>query len=93
LPYATARLDYHHSGVRSRPVGYQGGATAALRHDLLDGYDVFNLVLTSRDLPVELQLGVYNLFDASYFDPDFAEGKFDREWPRRSIMGQVSFKL
>jgi iron complex outermembrane receptor protein len=89
FPYLGMRIDWHRSGVRARPTAYQYGVAASLQRDRLDGYDVANLVFTTNRLPVDLQVGLYNVFDATYYDPDPLEGKFDREWARRTLFGEV----
>lgn len=93
LPYIGARIDWHHSGVRATPVLYQYTVAPTQQKNELDPYDVANVILTTNSLPAEFQLGLYNAFDATYYDPDHLEGKFDRQWARRTIFGEVNMEF
>ncbi|MBI4249371.1 MAG: TonB-dependent receptor [Elusimicrobia bacterium] len=74
-----------HMGRRNRPANYQADLASALRRDLLGAYDKVNLVLSTRDLPMDIMVGVYNVFDVQSFNPNYARGGYDIEHPGRSL--------
>ncbi|MCK4908970.1 MAG: TonB-dependent receptor [Planctomycetes bacterium] len=84
----------NHIGKRTKPVDYQQKADPANRKDLLGEFDRMNLVLTSRNLPVDVSLGIYNVFDVQSFNPAYEPGSYyDIEHPGRNILLKVDHKF
>ncbi|MBI4669608.1 MAG: TonB-dependent receptor [Elusimicrobia bacterium] len=80
-----------HVGRRNRASNYQADVVAALQKDLLGAYDRVNLVLSTRDLPVDIAAGIYNVFDVQSFNPNYARGAYDMEHPGRSLMFEMRY--
>ncbi len=90
--YLTINTTLSYVGRRNKPDDYQGQVDDADRKDNLGGYERVDLVLTGRNLPVDISLGVYNIFNVQSFNPSYEPGSYyDIEHPGRSALLKVAY--
>jgi iron complex outermembrane receptor protein len=95
--YLALRADWHRTGRRNKPAAYQSGLGAAYSYlklnDYLAEYDRTDIAVGTHSLPVNVQVILKNACDATYYDPDFGDGKMDMQWAGRSIFVQMDMEL